>query len=148
MISDKTVFLDVDAADKVSAFQKIASFAQEAGAVPDKEAYFAALMKREDEMATNMGGGIAIPHGVVSGITDSSIIYVKFRNPIDWSEDEEKVKIAIALVVPESKDGNAHLKVLSNLARKLMHEDFAEKLKASNDVNEIAEMLRGEYVES
>lgn len=145
MINENRVFMDVTAADKAEALKKISELARACGAVTDDQAYCQALEKREDEFCTSMGNGIAIPHGVVKDVEDSAILYVRFQQEIEWdAEEHEMAKVAIALVVPEEKKGNAHLEILAGLARRLMHEDFVEKLLHCDDPKEIAEMLGAE----
>lgn len=142
MMNKDRVFLDVRAADKADALAVIAKLAQTCGAVKDEDGYREALIKRESEFCTSMENGIAIPHGVVKDAEDSAILYVRFREEIEWDEEEhEMVKVAIALVVPETKKGNEHLDVLASLARRLMHEEFVEKLLSCDDPEEISEIL-------
>ncbi len=144
-MNEDRVFMDVDAASKTEALARIAELARKCGAVTDEKGYYQALVRREEEFCTSMENGIAIPHGVVTDVEDSAILYIRFRNEIEWDEEEhEMVKVAIALVVPEKNKGNAHLDVLAGLARRLMHEEFVEKILNCGNPQEIAELLGAE----
>ena len=66
---------------------------------------------------------------------------LKFNEDVVWNEGEEKVKLAINLLMPGQSEGNTHLKLLSALSRKLIHEDFKSALLNSDDVDEVTNLI-------
>ena len=92
------------------------------------------FLKREEESSTGFGGYVAIQHTKLEGVKNQFISIVKFENDIEWeSLDDEPVKVAIALVMPATDEGNIHLQIISKFARKLMDDDFVEVLLNESD---------------
>lgn len=141
IVNENLVFLDVEVQTKEDALQKIAEFAHKEGVVKDSQIYFEALKAREFQSSTGFSDGIAIPHGKSETVNNAAVIFVRFKDAIDWdSMDGKPTNIAIALAIPE--DGNnTHLKVLSSIARSLMKEDFKNALNNSQSVKDVIEAL-------
>ena len=137
------VFLDNPAATVEEALTFLSEKAVELGIADDASAVLDAYHKREEEGSTGMVNGFSIPHAKSDAIKSASVIVVKFANEIDdWETmDEEKIKIAISLLVPGAEAGTTHLKLLSKVAVMLMQEDFRETVKASSDPEAIAALI-------
>lgn len=137
------VFLDNPAATVEEALTFLSEKAVELGIADDASAVLDAYHKREEEGSTGMVNGFSIPHAKSDAIKSASVIVVKFANEIDdWETmDEEKIKIAISLLVPGAEAGTTHLKLLSKVAVMLMQEDFRETVKASEDPEAIAALI-------
>lgn len=135
------VFLDVNTETKEEVLKFIASKAKELGITEDSDGIYSGLVQRETEFTTNLGEFIAIPHTKNNLVKNPAIVVLKFKNDVEWNEGEEKVKLAISLLMPEESGGKTHLKLLSALSRKLIHEDFKNSLLNSKDVDEITNLI-------
>ncbi|WP_066500671.1 PTS sugar transporter subunit IIA [Abyssisolibacter fermentans] len=110
----------------------------------DKNIYLSDVIKREGEISTGIGNEIAIPHGKSKGVKNASLAFGVSKKGIDFkSFDEKLVHLIFLIAVPEDSN-NLHLKVLSQLSRKLMHPEFRHKLKNANTKEEILLILNGE----
>jgi fructose-specific phosphotransferase system IIA component len=140
-VSENLVFLDVLASSKEEALKMIADFAFNEGVVKDSNSYFEALKAREFQSSTGFSDGIAIPHGKSSAVNHAAVIFVRFKEGIDWdSMDGKPTNIAIGLAIPEDGNNN-HLKVLSSIARSLMKEEFKSALNNSETKAQVIEAL-------
>jgi len=91
------------------------------------------LLSRERLGSTNIGNGIAIPHGRVVGLKESMIILMKLPESIHFSStDIQKVNLIFGLLVPEEAKEN-DLSILPMLAQKLKDENYLEKLLTATD---------------
>ena len=137
------VFLDNPATNVEDALTFLSEKAVELGIADDAAGVLDAYHKREEEGSTGMVNGFSIPHAKASAIKAASIIVVKFANEVaDWvTMDDEPVKCAISLLVPDGEAGTTHIKLLSKTAVMLMDDDFREFLKASDDADEIANRI-------
>ena len=99
------------------------------------------VFKRETEMSTSMGLGIAIPHAQSDYVKQSSLVFIKLKEPICWNDDDN-VKIIFGIAVPKKDKNNQHLKILSTLARSLMKESFRNKLYSSHNEKEVLDVLK------
>jgi fructose-specific phosphotransferase system IIA component len=112
------------------------------GALADREKYEAAVLAREEEASTGIGFGIAIPHGKSEGVARPAIALGLKRQGLDWdSIDGEDATIVFMLAVPQNQPGNEHLKVLQQLSRKLVDDEFRAALSAAGSKEEIYSFL-------
>ena len=94
---------------------------------------------REDSFPTAVGYGFAIPHTKSDFITNSTISIAKLQKPIQWGE--QQVNIIIMLTIRKSSTDNEHMKYFSQLARKIMNEDFRNEISRSNTKNDIYKVV-------
>ena len=137
-----TIFTDKSYRDKYEAIEDIAHLQNEF--VDDYDAYASAVVARENVIATYIGYGIAIPHAISSAVTQAFVSYVKFLKGCPWkTEDgEEKVEHMLMIGVPEDKGSTQHLKILAELSKNLMHEDFREEFLHTKSPAEAYELLK------
>lgn len=137
MIDKRLIAFELDAENKEEAIRKICRMMYDADKVTDYEEYFKGVNAREAESETGMGNGIAIPHCKSDCVKEAAFTLVKLKHSIEWgSLDGEPVDYIIMLAAPNSTE-NVHLKMLSDLAVRLMDDDFREKLKDATDVDQI-----------
>lgn len=137
----ENVFVNVDAKNKEEVLRFISQKARELDITKDSEGIFNGLVERESQFTTNLGEFIAIPHTKNDAVLNPAVLVLKFNEDVVWNEDEKKVKLAINLLMPGQSEGNTHLKLLSALSRKLIHEDFKNALLNSNDVEKITSLI-------
>lgn len=73
-----------------------------------------------------MGSSIAIPHALSLGVKHTSLVFLRLQNPVQW--DDDQVQMVFGIAVRKENSGNEHLRILSNLARKLMNTGFTNEL--------------------
>lgn len=148
LIQENTIFLDIDLNTKEEVLEFIARRAAKAGITTSAKAYAQALAEREKETTTGFGFGIAIPHAKISEIKHAAVIVVRLKNGVEWASlDNQPVQIAIALAAPALEQTNAHLKLLSQIAKRMMHEDFREGLFAAATEKEMFDLLQRNLTE-
>ncbi len=119
------------------------------GISSDQAAVYRKLLTREEESTTGMMDGFAIPHAKDHSIEEANVIIVQLNSKSDWkSLDGEGTDFIIALFIPDSEAGTTHLKLLSQVARLLMHKEVTNCLKQAQSPDEIAEILNGKLAEN
>jgi len=107
----------------------------------DERRLFDRLLERERLGSTGIGGGIAIQHGRMSGLTCPHGLFARVAAPVDFDAiDERPVDIVFLLVAPEGA-GADHLKALARVARLLRDPEVARKLRASNGAEALYAVL-------
>lgn len=135
----KKVFFDNAAANTAEALEFLAAQAVELGISDDKDAVLAAFNEREAQGPTGMTGGFALPHAKSAAIKEPAVVVIKFAGKVEWkSMDDQAVKAAIAIFMPEGEAGTTHLAILAKIAALLMQPDFCELIHQSDDEDEIA----------
>lgn len=141
LMIDELICLDLTASDKAEAIQELADLMENAKRLKNKKKYLKAVMKREAESTTGIGMGIAIPHGKSKGVKEPSLAFGRCPGGIKYdSLDGEAVQLVFLIAVPESSD-DMHLKILSQLSRKLMHKEIRENLLHAQTKAELYEIL-------
>lgn len=105
------------------------------------EKIFQALLERERLGSTGLGKGVAIPHARIPEITHTIAAMMTMEETVDFDAvDGQPIDIAFALLVPE-EGGDHHLQHLARLATLFRDVDACQKIRASNNAEEIFELL-------
>jgi PTS system fructose-specific IIA component len=142
LISKELIILNLDIKDKNDVIYKLACLAEEAGKIISMEDYFNDVLAREISFTTGIGNGIAIPHGKSNSVEETIVVFAKLKKAIDWNSlDDRPVDIVFLLGIPNDNTDNLHLKILAQLSRKLMNEDFVNSLRSAITQQEVFELL-------
>ncbi|WP_182201484.1 PTS fructose transporter subunit IIABC [Paraliobacillus salinarum] len=114
----------------------------ENGAVTSKRSFKQAILAREEESSTGIGMNVAIPHGKSDAVTKPRVVFGIKSEGVDWySLDGSMAKLIFMIAVPKHAEGDAHLKILQMLSRKLMDDAFRDKLLDVRSKEEAYELL-------
>lgn len=142
LITRELINLNLEGSTKDEIMEEMVNMIDRAGALNDKEKYKESLYKREMEGSTGIGFGIAIPHGKSESVKKTSVAFGLKRSGVDWdSLDGEKAKLIFMIAVPTEHAGDEHLKILQILSRKLMDDEFREKLLAATNVEDVVQLF-------
>ena len=112
------------------------------GMLESKELFKTAILNREGESTTGLGMNIAIPHGKSNAVKKPAVAFGIHRDGVDWNSlDGTNAKLIFMIAVPEEAAGNAHLKILQMLSRKLMDETFRNALLETSSKDEALQLL-------
>ncbi|MFD2305384.1 PTS sugar transporter subunit IIA [Enterococcus termitis] len=134
VIDIEQVLIDLEGTTQLEVIEQLADCLDKKGVLSNKAGYIQAVLEREKHSTTGVGNGIAIPHGKSSEVTEAAIAYAKLKEPVEWAAlDDQSVSIVIMLAIPDGEKGETHLRLLSEIAVKLMDDDLVEALKIEND---------------
>lgn len=143
IIHPGTSFFGLAVPDREACLQTLADSMEEAGFVGNKTAYVAAVNAREEKGSTGIGFGVAIPHGKSSAVNTAGLAFARLAAPIEWNSlDGQPVQAVFLIGVPEKDTGNEHMKILIALSRKLIHQEFRDKLLAINSFTGLQQLLQ------
>ena len=95
-----------------------------------------ALQAREKLGSTNMGNGVAIPHGRVENLTSPIATLVLIKPAFVYDKKTDPVDIILGLLAPKDAD-KQHIEALSTFADRLCDIKYREKLRESNNNKEL-----------
>src|SRR6476661_6482453 len=111
----------------------------------DKQAVIRALAAdawaREQKDETGLPGGIAIPHAKSAAVTEPTLAFARLAPGVDFGAPDGPADLVFLIAAPEGA-AEAHLAVLSKLARSLMQEDFTGGLRAAGSADEVVSIVR------
>ena len=136
--------VDVDVHDATHALHLIAdAIALRHQLEPDR--VFRALARREAAASTGIGGGLAIPHGRIGGLTRPLTLLLRARRPIPFrAPDGEPVSLMLAIMVPEDGDKDEHLQLLALVAQSFSQPRFRAEVDDARTAEEIAAAFRSQ----
>lgn len=106
---------------------------------------FESLCAREQLGSTALGGGVAIPHGRITGTRDVEALFLQLIKPLPYDADDGKpVDLIFALAVPKHCTED-HSKLLSSIAERFSDPELLEHLRAATDANEIWQLLSNSH---
>jgi PTS system fructose-specific IIC component len=141
IIDADLVLLDVDAgADKQAVIGRLVGRLADAGRTSEPDGLIAAAMAREEQSATGLPGGIAIPHCRSPHVDTASIGFARLQPPVDFGAPDGPADLAFLIAAPES-GGSEHMKLLSSLARALVRKDFVASLRDAPTPDEVVRLV-------
>ncbi|MGW2340232.1 PTS fructose transporter subunit IIABC [Streptomyces sp. NPDC001661] len=143
MITADLVDLDLSAGTKEAAARSLAERMVALGRVTDLDGFLADVAAREAQMPTGLDGGIGIPHCRSEHVTEPTLAFGRSAEGIDFGAPDGPADLIFLIAAPAGAD-DAHLTILSSLARQLMDEDFKASLRAATDAGATASLIRGD----
>ncbi|WP_369178599.1 PTS fructose transporter subunit IIABC [Streptomyces mutabilis] len=143
MITADLVDLDLSADTKEAAARALAERMVALGRVTDLEDFLADVAAREAQMPTGLDGGIGIPHCRSEHVTEPTLAFGRSAAGIDFGAADGPADLIFLIAAPAGAD-DAHLTILSSLARQLMNSEFTDALRSVGDATAAAALIRGE----
>lgn len=143
MITADLVDLDLAAETKETAARSLAERMVALGRVTDLEGFLADVAAREAQMPTGLDGGIGIPHCRSEHVTEPTLAFGRPAVGIDFGAPDGPADLIFLIAAPAGAD-DAHLTILSALARRLMDPDFTAALRAATDPVATASLISGD----
>ncbi|EFL32767.1 fructose-specific permease [Streptomyces viridochromogenes DSM 40736] len=143
MITADLVDLDLSADTKEAAARALAERMVALGRVTDLDGFLADVAAREAQMPTGLDGGIGIPHCRSEHVTEPTLAFGRSANGIDFGAADGPADLIFLIAAPAGAD-DAHLTILSSLARQLMNTEFTDALRSVGDAAAAAALIRGD----
>lgn len=142
ILSSDAVLLDAHLGDtKVDVIETLSKRVEHIGRSGDAAQLAQDMLKRENQSSTGIPGGIAIPHCRTTAVAFPTIIFARLAEPVDFgAADNKPADLVFALMTPA--DGLiSHTKLLSRLARALVHEETLERLRSADNADAVVKLL-------
>ena len=127
------------ATDKAAALALVAQALTEDGLA--EATYLEGLQAREQQGATYLGQGVAIPHGTPdsrAAVRQTGVCLLHFPEGVVW-DGEHRVYLAVGIAAQSDE----HLGILQALTRALARDDLEERLRAARQPEDILTCLGG-----
>lgn len=111
-----------------------------AGRATDFETLYAAARAREEKTDTGIPGGIAIPHCRSEAVTEPTLAMARPAPGVDFGAKDGAADLIFFIAAPADGD-EAHLKILSKMARSLMKKSFTTALREAKTRDEVVVLV-------
>lgn len=141
IITEELVSLErITAAQPREVIEQLAGQIVTAGRASDAEPLIASAWAREEQSATGMPGGFAIPHCRTSAVSEPTLAFARLGTAVDFGSFDGPADLVFLIAVPETASQD-HLKILSALATGLMQDDFVAALRSAGSASEVVALI-------
>lgn len=99
------------------------------------------LLGQEARQSSGIGGGVALAHARLFGMTEPFVLFARLGRPVDFAAADNKlVDLALLLLSPES-DGPLHLRRLARLTRLMRDDTLCGHLRGMEDPETLLTLL-------
>ncbi|HTW92340.1 MAG TPA: HAD-IC family P-type ATPase [bacterium] len=142
LLSPSLLSADIRSQTAREAIAEIVAIACARRKVGNDQVILDALLKREAQSSTALGGGIAFPHARVENLDEPLVFLGVSRDGIDFgARDGGKVHVVFLFVTPLA-ESELHLKLLSRAAGLFQHPEFMARLTAAGTPDEMFRVLK------
>lgn len=142
LLKPELVILDLQTAGVEDTLHDMVSNLAGQKLVEDERPVLEALLKREADQSTGIGGGVAIPHCVYPELCSTIIELAFSKKGIDFlSLDEKPVHTIFLLLSPPANSGT-HIKLLARIARLMRQPDILDELLSAGSAEEVIDRIR------
>ncbi len=134
------LLLDIEINDKNELFEIIAKKTKELGITDDESGVIEDFVTKDKNTVTYLGNEYAIPHIRSSKIKNNVVLFIRSKNSIKWSDDDEARYIFSILIKKE--DRNTHIEALKKISKKVLDKKSSDIFKNSKDKEEILSIIK------
>ncbi len=132
-------FLDVNSRDE--ALNAMVDLVQARGKIDNKEAFYKAIINREEIVTTGIGMGVAIPHAKMPSYDQFFIAVAILKKGVDWKAlDSAPVRLIFMIGGPDDKQSE-YLQILSSLTAALRDEERRKKILTVDSPQAVLDLL-------
>lgn len=145
IVNPVLIDLDIKAGSKIESLNILIELLHKSNRISDKKLFLEEILARESIETTDLGFGIAIPHGRCNAVIKPSVAIGKLNTPIIWNESaetQEEPVYAIFLMAssPEAK-GISHMEIISKIATLLIDDEFVAFFKETDSDDQLLERI-------
>ena len=140
-INENLIKMDLQSKDKDSVIKEMIEIMSENEIITDKQEVIDKAMEREAKGTTGVGKGVAIPHVKSNAVKRPAVAFGRSKAGIDYGSMDEKPSHLFFLITVPEESHNQHLKLLAQLSRNLVHDDFRDNLLEAKDAKEVMKIL-------
>ena len=141
LYSERLIAVNLEADSKDSAIEQLICMLDKENRINSLSEFRDSIYERENESTTEVGEYTAIPHGRSETVKENSVCIATLKKPVIWNfETKEEIDIIFMLAVKKDSS-DTHIEILSELASKIMEENFISNIKNSDSKNEIYKII-------
>lgn len=141
ILDEKIIFPKSNYTNKEETLHNLAKSFKKEHYINDIDNFLKDVYDRENEGVTGIGNLLAIPHGKSKSVQKPGVAIATLNNKVEWESLDNngaQVIFLIAVGIENSKD---HLRLLSQIARKLGNDEINSKLLNAQKKEEIIQIL-------
>lgn len=134
--------LDLEPAEKPAILRALCEQLGEDPRVLNAEAFYNAILRREDQASTGVGLGVAIPHVKIPEVTDYVIAVGRVGRGVDFAAIDGKPVHLVFMIGASDRQTRDFVKLLAQITRMLKDESVRRELIEAPDAEAFVEAIR------
>jgi len=141
LLAERQIVINLSSESKEDLLREMVESPAMEGLLDDSGTALSALMERERIASTGIGGSVAVPHALLSGLDDIVLMLGLSKKGVDFnSGDGRKTNCVFLVLSPEGKQ-EKRLRLLSRISRLAKIDGFYEGLLSLDSAGEIIEAI-------
>jgi PTS system nitrogen regulatory IIA component len=140
-INQNLIKMNLESKDKDSVIKEMIEIMAKNDVITDQKEVIKKAMEREEKGTTGVGKGVAIPHVKSDAVKRPAVAFGRSDAGIDYGSMDEKLSHLFFLITVPEESHDEHLKLLAQLSRNLVHDDFRDSLLEAEDAEEVMNIL-------
>lgn len=128
--------------DKYKAIEELSDLFKGTEICSDNNAFYKALIEREEIMTTGIGFGIAVPHAKLESIHKIAFAIGISKKGIDFNSIDNKPVHLIVLVAAGERQHKDYLKLLSKIMALLKNDSIRNEIINAKNTMQVCTILR------
>lgn len=146
VINTDLINLNLAGGSKEEALQLLINLLYQNNRISDKGEFLSEVLERENTETTDLGFGIAIPHGRCKAVTAPSVAIGKLHPPVAWSDSpaSQQAPVYGIFLMASSPDNEdiSHMEIIARVATLLIDDQFVAYFKDTQDEAQLLEKIK------
>ncbi|MGD9782189.1 MAG: cation:proton antiporter [Kiritimatiellia bacterium] len=125
------------AATRTDVLRRLSAKVAQRSDTPAEEPIARAVLDREREFGTGIGGGVAIPHVRLAALRDPVLAYAHSAEGLDWDAPDAEPVHHVFFLVSAAGAEDVHVQILAQIARAMAKPENRARLAAAADAHEM-----------
>ncbi len=144
LLDRENVKVELEAGDKEEAIAELVDLLARKNRISDRAGAFEAVMARENQQTTGIGGGVAVPHAKHKSIQKLTAALGVTRSGVEFDAVDGKSVHVVFLILAREDAPGPHIQALAEIARLLQIPGFYRKLVESKTADELLSVIAAE----
>jgi len=133
-LGPERVWIKVPAADRDGLLNFLAREIASTRLVPDEGNFLDLLLRREEEMSTGVGRGLAVPHADPPEMRSTFLAAATLARPIDYHSFDHAPVDVIFVIFGRPDNTTLHLRLLARISRLARLPGFLDRLRQAETI--------------
>ncbi len=141
LIPASSILLDPVAADRTEIIRLLVHAACASSALEETPT-LEAVLKREREVPTSVGEGVAIPHARIPGIGEPRMAFARLAEGIEFAAPDARPVRLVVLILSPAEEPAVQLKLLQRIAEIMQSDYLRTRLLDASSIEAVRETFR------
>ncbi|MGW7977053.1 PTS fructose transporter subunit IIA [Staphylococcus xylosus] len=141
ILDENIIFPKSNYTNKEETLKSLAASFKKEQYIDDIDNFLNDVYNREIEGMTGIGNLLAIPHGKSKSVKKPGVAIATLNNKVEWESLDNNGAQIVFLIAIGTENSKDHLKLLSQIARKLGNDEISSKLLSAKRKEEIIQIL-------